>query len=159
METWLSTWKGFPLINGFFFFYVLSFWRRWGSFLGTLDTILGILGSRGTPNGHLEVQIFILLILEWIWEPSWSLLWAQFRDFLWFGVAEWETGSRSMFLVIQGWKWCQNAMAACARTIVKTMCFEWFYFFHLFMDLVSWGRDLGDILMSFGDPGDTFSDS
>ena len=42
--------------------------------------------------------------------------------------------------------------------IVKTMCFEWFCFFYLFIDLVSWGRDLAHIFVSFGDPGGTFSD-
>ena len=49
-------------------------------------------------------------------------------------------------------------MAACAINIIKTICFERFCFFYLFIDLVSGGRDLDDILVSFGDPGDTFSD-
>ena len=79
----------------------------------------------------------------------------KFYDFLWFGMAKLEMVSRSMFLVIRGWKWCQNAMAACAITIVKTMCFEWFRFFYLFTDLVSWGRDLGIILDGFGCPEDS----
>ena len=38
------------------------------------------------------------------------------------------------------------------------MVFEWFHFFHLFIGFVSWGRDLSDILVSFGDLGDNFSD-
>ena len=49
--------------------------------MGSWDTILVILGSRGTPNGHLEVLISILLILGLIWETSWDLLWKHFRDF------------------------------------------------------------------------------
>ena len=65
---------------------------------------------------------------------------------------------RSMFLMILGWKCCLNAVAACARTIVKTVVFEWFHFFHLFMNSVSCGRDLAHILVSFGDLGLTFSD-
>ena len=40
----------------------------------------------------------------------------------------------------------------------KTVVFEWFHCFHLFTDLVSCGMVLGHILVSFGDPGDTFSD-
>ena len=44
-------------------------------------TILVIQGCTGTPNGHLEVQISILLILGWIWEPSRDPLWRHFRDF------------------------------------------------------------------------------
>ena len=56
-----------------------------------------------------------------------------------FGVPEWETGSRSMFLVIQGWKWCSNAMAVCAITTVKTVVSEGFHFFNFFTKLVSRG--------------------
>ena len=49
-------------------------------------------------------------------------------------------------------------MAVCARNILNTMVFEWFHLLYLFTDLVSWGRDLAHILVSFGDPGGTFSD-
>ena len=38
-------------------------------------------------------------------------------------------------------------MAACAITIVKTVVFEWFHFFHLFIDFVSRGMVLGHILV------------
>ena len=38
----------------------------------------------------------------------------------------------------------------------KTICFQRFHFFHLFNNLVSWGMDLGHILVSFGDPGGDF---
>ena len=41
---------------------------------------------------------------------------------------------------------------------IKTMCFERFNFFYLFIDLVSSGRDLDDIFVSFGNPGGTLSD-
>jgi hypothetical protein len=34
-----------------------------------------------------------------------------------------------MFLMIQGWKCCLHAVAACARTTVKPVVFEWFHFF------------------------------
>ena len=73
-------------------------------------------------------------------------------------MAKWETVSSSMFLVIQGWKRCQNAMAACAIYIVKTSVLERFHFFHLFTNLVSRGMVLGVFLVTFGDLGDTFSD-
>ena len=49
-------------------------------------------------------------------------------------------------------------MAVCAITIVKTVVFEWFHFFHLFSKLMSGGMILGVILVSFGDPGETLSD-
>ena len=49
-------------------------------------------------------------------------------------------------------------MAVCVITIVKTMVFEGFHFFHLFTKLVSWGMVLGDIWESVGDLGETFSD-
>ena len=45
-------------------------------------------------------------------------------------VPEWETGSRSLFLVIQGWKGCQIAEAACAITLLKPNVFVWFHFFY-----------------------------
>ena len=49
-------------------------------------------------------------------------------------------------------------MAVCAITIVKTVVFEWFHFFHLFIDFVSRGMVLGHILLTLGSLGDTFSD-
>ena len=110
-------------------------------------------GPGGHPMDTLRGRCPLLSILGWIWGASWDPLWVPFCDFLWFGMAKLEMVSRSMFLVIRGWKWCQNAMAACAITIVKTKCFEWFCFFYLFTDLMSWGKDLDDIFVFFGDPG------
>ena len=49
-------------------------------------------------------------------------------------------------------------MAACAINTIKTMVLERFHVFHLFTNLVSPGRVLGVILVSFGDLGETFSD-
>ena len=49
-------------------------------------------------------------------------------------------------------------MAVCVINIVKTMVLERFNVFHLFLKMVSRGRDLGHILVSFGDLGETFSD-
>ena len=63
-----------------------------------------------------------------------------------------------MFWVIRGWKWCQNPVAVCAINIVKTMVLVIFHFFHLFHNLVSPGRVLGVILVTFGDLGHTFND-
>ena len=125
---------------GHFFYLKLLFWRPWGSILGTWDTILVILDPGGHPMDTLRPRCPFLSILGWILGVSWDPLWSQFRDFLWFGVTKWETVSRSVFLVIQGWKWCQNAMAVCAINTVKHYGFEWFHFFHLFSNLESWGR-------------------
>ena len=67
--------------------------------------------------------------------------WDPFGDIfvicLSFRVSKWETVSRSMFLMIQGWKCCLNPVAVCAITLVITVVFEWFHFFHLFTNLVS----------------------
>ena len=49
-------------------------------------------------------------------------------------------------------------MAGCAITIIKTLVFEWFYFVHLFSNLMSGGMSLGVIFVSFSDLGGTFSD-
>ena len=49
-------------------------------------------------------------------------------------------------------------MTECVIMIVKTTCFEWFHFFYWFSNSGSRGWDLAHILMSFGDPGETFSD-
>ena len=49
-------------------------------------------------------------------------------------------------------------MAACAINAIKTMVLEIFHVFHLFTDLVSPGRVLGVIFVTFGDLGHTFSD-
>ena len=44
------------------------------------------------------------------------------------------------------------------ENIVRTSVLERFHFFRLFTNLVSWGRVLGDMLVSFASLGDTFSD-
>ena len=49
-------------------------------------------------------------------------------------------------------------MAVCGVNAMKTMVLEIFHVFHLFTNLVSPGRVLGVILVTFGDLGDTFSD-
>ena len=86
-----------------------------------------ILGSRGTPNGHLEVLISILLILELSWEPSWDQLWKHFRDFSVIWTAKVGDSFQTKFLMM-GWKYCLNAVAVCVRNNVKTIVFERFLF-------------------------------
>ena len=49
-------------------------------------------------------------------------------------------------------------MAVCAINTIKTMVLVIFHVFHLFTNLVSPGRVLGVILVTFGDLGDIFSD-
>ena len=82
-------------------------------------TILVFPGCTGTPNGHLEVQISILLILGRIWEPSWDPLWRHFRDFPVIWVTKWfspfplvhEFGDlRSGFRCHFDWFWCSGSL-------------------------------------------------
>ena len=49
-------------------------------------------------------------------------------------------------------------MAVCAITIIKTNVLEIFHFFNVFPNLVSPGRVLGVVFVTFGDLGDTFND-
>ena len=51
---------------------------------------------------------------------------------------------------------CNGCM--CYKRGKQIYVFEWFHFSHLFTDLVSRGKDLDDMLVSFGDPGVSFSD-
>ena len=46
---------------GVYLYLRLSFWRPSGCFLGAWGTILVIMGSRGTPNGHTEGQMSIFI--------------------------------------------------------------------------------------------------
>ena len=43
--------------------------------------ILVIEGSKGSPNRHLEVQVFIFSYFRIIWGVPWESLWAPFLDF------------------------------------------------------------------------------
>ena len=81
---------------------------------------------------------------------SFSLL---FREF---GHQMDSIGSRVDFLVIWGWKSCQNRRLGCAKTIVKTMVFIRFHFFKLFTMFVSSGDVLDLILVPFWSPGSSF---
>ena len=112
----------------------------------------------GDPGiqGVTRSRCRFLVILGSFWESLGSHVGHLFVIVLWFGVPKWDTVCRVMFLVIQGWKWCQNAMAVCAINIVKTNVFERLHFSHLFTDLVSRGQDLDDILVFFRDPGTLF---
>ena len=49
-------------------------------------------------------------------------------------------------------------MAVCAINTIETMVLVIFHVFHLFTNLVSPGKVLGIILVTFGDLGHTFSD-
>ena len=46
---------------GVYLYLRLSFWTPSGCFLGAWGTILVIMGSRGTPNGHTEGQMSIFI--------------------------------------------------------------------------------------------------
>ena len=54
---WLLNWKQ----RGYCCYLNLLFWTPWSSFLNPWDTILVILGSRGTPNGHTEAQMSVFI--------------------------------------------------------------------------------------------------
>ena len=49
--------------------------------MGTWATILVIQGSKGSPNGHLEVQVKIFGDFRMIWGVPWESLWLPFSDF------------------------------------------------------------------------------
>ena len=143
---------------GHFFYLKMSFWRPWGSFLGAWDTILVILGSRGTPNGHSEVQMSIFIDFR---VDLGSLLGPTLAIILWFsGILD--TKMRDSFQVRvfgdPGMEMMPECMGCMCLNHTKTAVFEWFHFFHLFSNLESWGRGFGHMLVSFGDPGGTFSD-
>ena len=92
--------------------------------MDTWDTILVILGSRGTPNGHTEAQMSVFIDFKM---DLGSLLGPTLGTILRFSVI-WDDKKGVSFQVHgfsdPGMESCQNAMAACAITIVKTMCFE-----------------------------------
>jgi len=113
-------------------------------------------GPEGHPMDTLRPRCPFLSIFFWIWGASRDQICVHFLDFMWSGMTERKTVSRSMILVAEGWKLCSNAMAACAITTVKTMCFEWFHFFDLFSSLVSQGVVLGYIWDSFRWPWRSF---
>ena len=60
------------------------------------------------------------------------------------------------FLVIWGWKSCQNWMLGCAETIQKTVVFVIFHFFDIFISLVSPGGSWDLILEGLGTLGSPF---
>jgi len=60
---------------------------------------------RGHPGGTWRSRCAFLWILGSSWEPPGIHFGCIFVMFLWSLVLKWETVSRSMVLVIQGWKW------------------------------------------------------
>ncbi len=70
----------------------------------------------------------------------------------------------SMFLMILDWKCCLNAVAACARTAVNPVVFEWFHSFTYSLIWcpvgVIWGTfwcllvTLGSLFLTFAGLGD-----
>ena len=91
-----------------------------------------IQGSTGTPNRHLEVQVFIFIDFTLYLGVSWDPLWTHFRDLsvIWGG----KVGDSFQVYVFDD---PGLELAVCAITIVKTMVFGWFHIFHLFTDFVS----------------------
>ena len=112
------------------------FFFTWNCYFGDLEAPFWVPGTpfwwsrdpRGHPTGTWRSRCAFLLILGSFGESLGIHFGHLFVNFQWFWVPEWETGSRSMFLVVQGWKWCQIAEAACAISIVKLMCLNGFTF-------------------------------
>ena len=107
--------------------------------MGTWDTILVILGSKGSPNRNLEVQVCIFSDFRVILGVSWDPLWAPFCEFSvilgarmgdWFQVHVFGGSGMEMELECNGCM-CNNHH--------KTVVFEWFHFFHFFTKFVSRG--------------------
>ena len=99
-----------------------------------------------------------LLILGCLWGVSRVPLWRHVCDFSLIWGVEMGDGFQVHFFSDPGMDRCQDAEAVCAITIIKTSALEIFHFFRVFTNLVSPGRVLGVILVTFGDLGDTFSD-
>ena len=137
----------------------LLFWRPWGSILGTRDTILVILGSRGTPNGHTEAQMSIFIDFRL---DLGSLLGLTLAPFCCFSVIlDTKMGDKVQVHVfgdpgMEMMPECTGCM--CLNHCKTVLFFLWFHFFHLVTNLMSGGWGLGVILESVGLLGDTFSD-
>jgi len=72
--------------------------------LDTLSDRFGDPGIQGVTQQALGGPGVHFIDFRIILGVSWDPLWVPVCDFLLFFVLKWETVSRSMFLVIQGWK-------------------------------------------------------
>ena len=107
---------------------------------GYLGHHFGDPGIQGvTQRDTWRSRCRFLVILWWFGESLGSHFGHLFLIFYWFGLPKWETVSRSMFLVIRGWKWCQIAEASCAITTIKLMLLNGFTFSICFTKLVPRG--------------------
>jgi len=149
---WLRNWVTFVPWSCYFGDHEARIWVPETRFRWSCD-------PRGHPTGTWRSKSAFLWILGTFWESLGINFGHLFVTFQWLRVSEWEIGSGSLFLPIQGWKWCQNAATWCAINKAKTIVLEIFHLSHVFTNLVSPGRVLGVILMTFGDLGHTFSDS
>ena len=132
----------------------LLFFGPWGSILGRLSDHFGDPGvHRDTQQAPWGAGVHFYRFQGAFLEPVRTYFGDMLAFFLWFGVPSWQAVSRSIFLRIWGWLECVNPVAGCAETIVETVVFEWFYFSHLFIQLVSRGVVLGVILGFVGGLG------
>ena len=136
--------------NGSLIHLKLSFWKPSGFFLGTWDTILVILGSRGTPNGHTEAQLSVFINFR---VDLGSLLGFTLGTILWFSMT-WGGRMGDSFQVHvfgdQGGCMCYNHNKTNVFCMVSL-----FLLTHWFGVL---REGFGSHFDIFGDPGGTFSD-
>ena len=120
--------------------------------------ILVIEGSKGSPNRHLEVQVSIFSDFRFTWGAPWEWLGAPFCDFSVIWGAK--LGDRFQVHVLgdPGMEMMSESGGCMCYKHNKIMVLVIFHSFHLFKNLVSPGRVLGVILVTFGDLGHTFSD-
>jgi len=113
-------------------------------------------GSQEHPTGTLRSRCPFLSIVGSILGVSWDPLWRHFCDFSMIWAAK--VGNRCQVHVFDdpGVQMAPESETVRAITTVKTVLFEWFHFFHLFTNVVSWGRVWDVVLESFDDLGGTF---
>ena len=91
-----------------------------------------ILGSKGSPNRHLEVQVCIFIDFRVIWGASWDPLWAPFCDFCVILGAKMGDSFQVNVFGDPGMEMMPECSAVCAINTVKTVVLERFHFFHFF---------------------------
>ena len=143
---------------GHFFRLRLVFWSPWAAFLRTWDTILVVLGSRETPNGHTDAQ---MSVFNDFWSDLGTLLEHTLGTIFWFSVI-WggELGESFQVHVFRAPR--MEMMPECNDWMCHNHCknnvFWRISLFYLFSNSVSRGWDLAHILMPFGRHVVTFSD-
>ena len=115
-------------------------------------------GARGTPNGHLEVQLSIFVVFRVHFGVSWDPLWTQFCDL----SVIWGTKVGGSFQVHLFDDPGMEMMPECSGCMCLNHCkncgFREIPRFPLIHEFDVPRMVLGVISVTFGDLGHTFSD-